>query len=103
MITALIFLQPSATARLTSATAYSGWVPIGNEFLPVHCGGGIGEHSPKTGMLAFVSAGMMFVPRNEKDPTTAVTLSATALRAHAAASVGFPGPSHTPTQGGRPP
>src|SRR5882757_3884622 len=103
MMTALIFLQPSATARLTRATAYSGWVPIGNEFFPVHCGGVIGQHSPNTGMLAFVSAGMMLVPRNEKDPITAVTLSDTALRAHAEASVGLPCSSQTSTESGRPP
>ena len=78
MMTALMFLQPSSTARFTRPTPYIGWVPMGNEMSDVHCGGVIGQHSPNTGMPAFSSAGMMFVPRNENEPTTATTLSSTA-------------------------
>jgi hypothetical protein len=44
----------------------------------------------------------MFVPRNEKDPTTATTFSSTAWRAHADASVGLPCSSQTITSSGAP-
>jgi hypothetical protein len=53
-------------------------VPIGNESSDVHSGGVIGQHSPKFGMPALISAGMMFVPKKENEPTTATTFCDTA-------------------------
>ena len=53
MMTALMFLQPSSTARFTAPTAYIGWLPIGNECGSVSSDGVIGQHSPNQVIFDF--------------------------------------------------
>ena len=61
--TALIFLHPSSTARLTCPTPYIGWLPIGNECLLVNSDGAIAQHTPNQVMFDSAITGIMLSPK----------------------------------------
>jgi len=102
MITAVVFLQPSSLARFMRPTAYSGWLPIGKESVLVYSEGEIAQHMPQYATLPFARVGTIASPVKLNEPTTATALSATALRAHAVASVGVPFRSQNFTSTGWP-
>ena len=102
MITALIAVHPSCTARDTAPTAYIGWLPIGNEYGLVHSDGVIGQHSPNQVIPDSARTGTMLSAKNVNDPTTETISFSTASRAHVVATAGSNISSQTVTSSGRP-
>ena len=101
-ITALMFWQPSSTARLTSPTEYIGWFPIGNEWGELSSDGEIAQHGPNHVMSDSAITGTIASAKYVNEPTTETTPSSTAWRAHVAAIAASNCSSHTWTSTGRP-
>ena len=102
MMTALMFSQPSSTARFTAPTAYIGWLPMLNEYGLVSSDGVIGQQAPNHVMLDSAITGTIDSAKNVNEPTIDTMPSSTAWRAQVVATAGSNCSSQTVTSSGRP-